>query len=479
MMRSVVLGPFRLLARIKPGLRFGNGLQLKAEEALLRRARMRLMLWYLGVLAGALTIFGVSLYAVVHHSILEPLDQRLANSTHHIGVFWRKNSDTVSCPPLSQRQLFGVTYWACFSIDGTLIAASDPGAVTADFYDRPLVLQAAQLGTATGTVSNAFEAGPMEMRAQRFARLKGRGPLGIVLVGVPVESVLNALNVLAERLLEVGLLIFVCAVLGSMLLVNRTLAPLRAAFVRQQTFIAHASHELRTPLTLLRADADVLLRSRHQLTAEDALLLEDIATEATHMSVLASNLLELARLDAGKLPLDEEVLDVGDLLGALVRRVNAYAESHAVTVSATEERGLMITGDRVLLEQALLSLLDNAVKYNRPGGTVAVRAERSPDSRNAVQIAIVDTGIGINAADLPHLGERFFRVDKSRSRETGGTGLGLSIAVGIIRNHGGKIHFSSNTTAGTTVRVTLNGAAVRPRVSEGVAPADQGALADA
>jgi len=239
---------------------------------------------------------------------------------------------------------------------------------------------------------------------------------------------------------------------GGLFLANRALAPAKLAFTRQQRFIADASHELRTPLTLLRADAEVLLRGRDQLVAEDASLLEDIVAEVSYMSTLATNMLTLARLDAGSMHMEHDIISLDEVVTEVIRRAGALAREKGIEIKVESADSALVIGDRVLLEQAVLALLDNAIKYNRPGGHVIVRTYEN-DAQAYLEVQ--DTGIGIAAEHMPHLGERFYRVDKARSREAGGTGLGLSIARGIAVAHGGTLSLTSIPEQGTTVTVML------------------------
>jgi signal transduction histidine kinase len=230
------------------------------------------------------------------------------------------------------------------------------------------------------------------------------------------------------------------------------LAPARLAWANQQRFIADASHEIRTPLTLLRADAEVLLRGRERLDAEDAALLEDIVAEANHMGRLATSLLTLARLDIESRHQEHEVVSLAELVQESTRRVQAFAGQRGVTVEVESSNNSYVIGDPMLLEQAVLVLLDNAIKYNRRGGRVVTRTLVKDGQ---VFLEVEDTGVGIAVEHLAHLGERFYRVDKARSREVGGTGLGLSIARNIARTHRGQLTLSSVSGQGTTVTLML------------------------
>src|SRR5439155_3828165 len=190
----------------------------------------------------------------------------------------------------------------------------------------------------------------------------------------------------------------------------------RLAFARQQTFIGDASHQLRTPLTLLRADADVLLRHRDQLPAEAVELIEDIAAETVHMDRLATELLSLVRLDAGTTHLEREVVDLSKLASEVAKRVATLAEERRLRITQRLAPSATLLGDHQAIEQAALILVDNALKYTPPEGTVTLWTETS---NGHATLTVEDTGIGMPADQIDHLGEPFYRGDPSRSRETG------------------------------------------------------------
>ena len=301
----------------------------------------------------------------------------------------------------------------------------------------------------------------------------GNGNAGVVLIGESVQAQESALSLLLTLLLSIGGVALLGAGLGGLFLANRALAPARLAWTNQQRFIADAAHELRTPLTLLRADAEVLLRGREHLAAEDATLLEDIVAEANHMATLATNLLTLARLDNSSSHQEHEVVNLADVALAGARRVQALADQAGISIQVEQTSVAYVIGDPTLLEQAVLVLLDNAIKYNRRGGHVMVR---TATKQGQALLEVCDTGIGIAAEHLPHLGERFYRVDKARSREAGGTGLGLSIARSIALAHGGTLTLTSIPDRGTTVTLTLPLVHVSPTGRPGDAPGSVSSL---
>ncbi len=319
-------------------------------------------------------------------------------------------------------------------------------------FTAPALVQAA-LSSADGTASDTVDLGHGLGATRRLAivvRDSNTGTvLGVVQVGFPVEDQVQALHTLAVLLLVFGGLTIVLA--------GRALEPANLAFARQQTFVADAAHELRTPLTLLRADAEVLLRSRERLAPEDAELLDDIVTETSHMATLASNMLSLARLDARAMPLEREVVDLAQIAQGVVERTRTLAAEHGLSLHVQDIHEALVIGDRALLEQAALILVENAIKYNQPGGSITLRTR--VNGRQAL-LEVGDTGIGISAEHLARLGERFYRVDKARSREAGGgAGLGLSIARGIAQTLGGELSLTSVPGKGTTATLALPAAA--------------------
>src|SRR6266566_32616 len=339
---------------------------------------------------------------------------------------------------------------ACFDKNAALLPAGHTTELPAAFLTGTLAKRALQEGTATDIVDAGGTIGPIERYA--LAVSSPGGMVRVMQVGMSVKSEEAALSVLLMLLLICGGLALLGAGLGGLFMANRALVPARLAWANQQRFIGDAAHELRTPLTLLRADAEVLLRSREHLESEDAELLEDIVTETNHMSTLATNMLTLARLDNHSSHRELEVVNLTDVALADVRRVQALVDQSGIALQVESKDTALVIGDPTLLEQAVLVLLDNAIKYNRHGGRVTV-GTAVKDKYAFLEVS--DTGIGIDAEHLPHLGERFYRVDKSRSREAGGTGLGLSIARSIAVAHEGTLNLSSVPEERTTVTLTL------------------------
>ncbi len=215
----------------------------------------------------------------------------------------------------------------------------------------------------------------------------------------------------------------------------------------QRRFVADASHELRTPLTAIRTNAEVLRAGGDALTAEDRnQALADIVSEAERLGRLVTDLLTLARADAG-FHLEMGRVDLDRVLGEVHRQARLLARG--VEVEAVGGAG-SVRGNADAIKQLLLILTDNALKYTPPGGRVRLSAGRED---GWVRLEVADTGRGIDPEDLPHVFERFYRAD--RARTAGGTGLGLAIARWIVDEHGGRIEVESEPGRGTLFRILL------------------------
>lgn len=222
----------------------------------------------------------------------------------------------------------------------------------------------------------------------------------------------------------------------------------------QTDFVANVSHELRTPLTTIRSYTETLLDGgvEDEETRKNFLTVIDDETE--RMARLVKELLQLSRLDNETEKMNMEELEVGSLLDDCVRKVLLTAESKQQSVECPfrRQRPLYIFADRDKIQQVLLNILMNAIKYTQDGGKIRIDSFIRGDT---VNISVADNGIGISEAEISRIFERFYRVDKARSRSMGGTGLGLSIAKQITEVHDGKISVRSREGEGTTMTVTL------------------------
>ncbi|MDQ2830284.1 MAG: ATP-binding protein, partial [Chloroflexota bacterium] len=238
-------------------------------------------------------------------------------------------------------------------------------------------------------------------------------------------------------------------------LAGRSVRPIQQSWERQHSFVANASHELRAPLTLLRASAEVTQRHLPTGDTRGRALLDDVLGECDHMARLVEDLLVLSKLDAGALTLRRERIEVPAFLADTGRRVGPLADARGVDLTVDADGGGAVWADPARLRQVVLILLDNALRHTPTGGRV--RVEARPQGQ-VVHLVVVDTGAGIAPAHLPHLFERFYRVDAARGdgrNGDGGSGLGLAIAKALVEAQGGEVHLTSRLGAGTRVEVTL------------------------
>ncbi|WIG61187.1 MAG: Two-component system sensor histidine kinase [Ktedonobacterales bacterium] len=242
---------------------------------------------------------------------------------------------------------------------------------------------------------------------------------------------------------------------------DRMLARLEAAFDRQRQFTADASHELRTPLTVVNLEVNRALAQRRS-PEEYERALQVVQAENDYMSRLVANLLTLARADAGEAALRFERVDLGDVALEVVERLAPLAREHDITLAVGELPELTVAGDRMYLTHMLSNLVENAIKYTAGTGTrvgVATCAATRDGSAWAC-VRVEDDGPGIAPEHLPHLFERFYRVDTARSQSgdddtPDGSGLGLAIAQWVAHSHGGDVQVRSDVGSGTTFEVWL------------------------
>ncbi|MGB3304608.1 MAG: ATP-binding protein [Thermomicrobiales bacterium] len=243
---------------------------------------------------------------------------------------------------------------------------------------------------------------------------------------------------------------------------NAMLDRLEAAFNAQRRFVADASHELRTPLTAMRGNVDVLLRqlrSGKELSLADLReSLDEVHRESERMARLIDDLLTLARTDAAGLGslVEPEIVSLDVLAREAFRTGQALAKGQHLTLEIQEPITIVGDGDRLV--QVMIILLENAIRHTPSNGSIALRIDMAPATENepgCARITVRDTGEGISADHLPHLFERFYRVEGARTRTHGGTGLGLSIALSIVRAHHGWIDVESGAGDGATFTIWI------------------------
>jgi two-component system phosphate regulon sensor histidine kinase PhoR len=221
----------------------------------------------------------------------------------------------------------------------------------------------------------------------------------------------------------------------------------------RRDFVANVSHELRTPLTAIKGYTETLLEGEIQDPSQLHEFLTVIANHAERLSLIVQDLLSLSQIESNDFKPSLQPVSLKRLAERIVGIISDMTRKKLITLTLNIPEDIpKILADELLLEQAMLNLIDNAVKYTRGGGTVTLSAQ---SKGNEVEVSVSDTGIGIASEHLPRIFERFYRVDKGRSREMGGTGLGLSIVKNIIEKHGGRVWAESELNEGSTFFFTI------------------------
>ena len=418
-------------------------------------ARWRLTLWITIAIGLILLVIGGAVYltarTVLFDQVNSDLESRAGREQALLAarLLGRRAEDPLADIVIGPAFTSGGYFYALVGPNGDLLAATanvDPAGLAG--------AEAIQSALADGNALTNTESS--EGDSLRVYVVQLRGPHGsrlLMEVGRSTEPERQALR----RLLLVlgggvagGLAL---ALAGGYFLAGLALRPIRAAVDSQRAFIADASHELRTPLSVMRANGELLKRHLSEPVSANREAVDDIITESDRLGRLVGQMLTLARVDSGQAALTMSEVALDEIADDVSRGMRLLAQERGVSLDTDIERPLRLRGDADRLRELMVVLIDNAVKYTDADGRVRLELKRASGGR--ITIRVSDTGHGIAPEALPHIFDRFYRVDKARSRESGGTGLGLSIARWIAEVHGGSIHAESAIGVGTTVTVEL------------------------
>lgn len=418
-------------------------------------ARWRLTVWFVIVLALILGAIGVAVFftarAVLFDAVDDSLRSRATTEVRLLAPRLRQQSR----PPQPLRDVIvgpaftaGGYFYALVDRDGELLAGTpnvDPnGLASQEAIEKALDGDPAFENTDSSTGEN--------LRVY-VVPVQGPQATGVVLeVGRSVEPERESLRRLIFILGGGGAAGLVLALVGGFFLAGRALRPISDAMDRQRAFVADASHELRTPLSLIRANAELLQRHPGESVRANMPALNDIIRETDGLGTLVSQMLALARADAGKTPFDFTEVVLHDLVEDVGKQVKVLADKKGLQLNVRVDGPVRVRGDGVWLRELLLILLDNAIKFTDAAGTVALTLEAEGDK---AVVRVRDSGSGIPPEALSHVFDRFYRADKARSRAEGGAGLGLAIAKWIVEGHRGSIRVDSYPGRGTTFTVEL------------------------
>ena len=277
--------------------------------------------------------------------------------------------------------------------------------------------------------------------------------VGTVYVGKEISAVYRGLQKATYTLTVLAVLALLITTGIGYIMAGKAIVPLREAYEKQRQFAADASHELRTPLSVVLASAEILESDPSIDSPFLKQIIGDVHDEVTKMTKLVSDLLVVARSDNEALKLKRTKVDLAAAVDQTIRLMQPLAEKKRLTLRREGVAALMAKVDEQKIKQLMLILVDNAVKYTPEGGSVTVRL--TEPAAGKILFSVEDTGIGIAPEDQERIFDRFYRVDKARSREMGGNGLGLAIAREIVHLHDGAIKVTSRSGEGTTFTVTL------------------------
>lgn len=286
----------------------------------------------------------------------------------------------------------------------------------------------------------------------RFLKAPLKNGQGHTIVFLNMESEDRVIGHLLAAFTVTGLAGAALALLGSLFMANRALIPIKKSWERQKDFVADASHELRTPLTVIQTNLDIVRDNPNDTVASQMHWLDNIKAESEFMAKLIDDLLFLARTDSQQQLMNKEHFSLSSALKVVLTSFEPLAARNGTEIKSLIEPNINFNGDQTRIKQLAAILIDNAIKYTPPGGKIDIELK---DLNNNLEITVSDTGEGIDQEHLDKIFNRFYRVDKARSRDSGGTGLGLSIAEWIVKEHKGVIKVKSEPGKGTTFLVVL------------------------
>jgi len=413
----------------------------------LGRLRLRLTAWYVGTFFGILTLLGVGMFAAITRQFDRELDASLSDATTEMIAAARARGPQ---PALRDLRIPGRT----LMLADTLGRSIDGAAL------EPWLARAADVALRQGTANASHSA--TESRPRRAVAQRARLSNGTSVVAIAIADEIEVEDRYPALIAEFGaaaLVALVLVAIGGWLLARHTIAPVERNVEHMRRFMADAAHELRTPLSVVRSRAEVALQ-RARSGDEYVEALCAIERETERLGGIVEDLLMLARADAGERPIERRRVFLDDLTLDAAESARIMADRKAVRLEVDDFEEAAVNGDATLLRQLVLILLDNAIKFTDTGGVVRVGVR--PVGTSAM-LTVTDTGIGIPPEQLPHVFERFYRGDPSRTRgstnggRSEGVGLGLSIAQWIAQEHGGSIRIDSEAGQGSRVTVLFPG----------------------
>lgn len=300
--------------------------------------------------------------------------------------------------------------------------------------------------------SNNSDNGQFNLDGNTWAYIVQKNETGNSVVYLDVTAQQNILTNLVYTFSIVGLVMFIVIFFTSRLFANRSIAPVREAFNKQKQFIADASHELKTPLAVINTNADVLLSNSEDTIQNQSKWLHRIKSETERMKTLTNDLLYLTELDDSRASMIFTNFNMSESVESVILTMEAVMFEKNISLHYEIEPNLTLQGNSEQMKQVVMILLDNAIKYTNPKGSISLIFKKR---HNDNLLKVTNTGDGISPEHLERIFDRFYRADPSRSRKHGGYGLGLAIAQSIVEQHKGKIYAKSVLNETTSFYVQL------------------------
>jgi len=427
----------------------------------LRGVQLRLTAWYMLLLAIILAVFNAIVYFALEYNLNDRATREVERHAIQAARAATLYGDTIYIDEdkLPDDPFWGSNYLGVINTGG------------AEIQKLPQIKLGAPPKAATEGVQSGKPKQGTEQTPQgkvRYSIKPIKNPDGVVvgaiLVAKPLAQTEDTLHRMRLMLLLGSGVALLLAFACGQFLAWLSLRPVRRAFQRQRDFVADASHELRTPLALIRANTEALLRRVRSLGPDAQGYASGVLEEVDHLNRIVGDLATLALADAQQQRLQREPTDLRELLQDLMREVAPLAAERGISIQGDFAESAVIEADGGRLRQLFLILLDNALTYTPAGGAVSLSL-RNGDQRAEVRVS--DSGPGIPESDLPHVWERFYRVDRARTRQgTTGTGLGLAIARWIVTAHRAQIRLESRPGHGTTAVLVFPAARTAPALPE-------------
>ena len=419
------------------------------------RSRRQLALSYALIMGIFLAVIIFVMHMAMNWSMFSEQAQELSDAANGVAeaqVFYLKNPNAAVDENRYYKSVNDRLFFYIFSEDKQLMRFD-----RASFRLETFVLSVIEnWNIEDGTVEvfqHSNETGQLSTVMMISKKIIAENTVQRLYVGKDVTALYSGLRKATYAQVLLGFVALLIASAGGYYMAGRAIIPLKEAYDKQKQFAADASHELRTPLAVLMASAELLLADKSITNPFLRQVLEDLKSEVKKMTNLVSDLLMVARSDNNALKVKIQRVDLSEILKQVVRTMIPIAEKKNIRLAGENFEKIIINADEQKIKQLAIILVDNAIKYTPEGGTVVVSLE-SFNLERAV-FAVMDSGIGIAPEDLDKVFERFYRVDKARSREMGGNGLGLAIASEIVKIHEGKISVASKVGEGTKFTVEL------------------------